>query len=328
MLSPDPPLENYNLLSWNHIFDYFSEILLWSPICMMLLLIIGLGHVQQIPWEKLEIRVLGLSLILFSCFFFMINPLLSMQLDWDLFSLPAPFFLFFSAVVLKQIEKRSLPSKLLSPALGLVILCIPNFLTHSDEEALSDRYISLGVRVYHSYYQRAQTIIYYGLNMKSYISTAEYEKHNNEIIELLKPYARERVDFEFARLYSSQGKFFLRVVKDYEKAIFYLKKGEAYFPRERNLVLYLMETQFLRGEYDEAFAYSQELMRQGYPSEKKSLAIGIQCALEAELFQEAGIIAAHYVNNWSDNAPIQEVFYTLNSGASPDSLKYLFIRKE
>lgn len=324
ILSPDPPLEKYNMLSFNHIFDFFSEVLLWSPIALFILVFLVFLHRNKINWHKLSIRLMGLSLLLFTSLFFVINPLLSMQMDWDLMAIPAPIFLIFTVLLLKEVEEEKLIAKLIVPVLGISLLTIPSFFIHAQADSLSKRYESLGIRMYHTYYEWSGKVIQFGLNIETYDSRASYEKRKEELLVKLKPHTIPEKDFEYAFLLIQEGKHHLRVEKDYTKALDYLKRAEFHFPRDKNGVLYLMETHFLRKEFTEAFRYSQELMRQHYPSEKKSIAIAVQCALEAGLIQDALDLASNYVKKWEDNTAISKVKQGLESGIEADSLKRLF----
>ena len=324
LFSPAAPLDAYNLLSFNHMFDYFSELLIWSPIGLFVLISILLFYSKKINWGRLEIRVFGLLLILFGSLFFVINPLLSMQMDWDLLAIPAPIFLVFTLVLVRQIEGEELGKKLLSPAIGLALLCLPNFFIHADVNTLSQRYESLAVRIHTSYYEWSSKVLGYGLNLPIYPSRAAYEVRKQRVFDKLKPYAQPGVDFEYARLFNEEGRYYLRQAKDYDKALAYLKQGEYYFPTENLGVMYLMEAHFVRKEFDKAFTYSQKLIQLTYPNEAKAIAIGVHCALEAGLSEKALELSERYVQKWQDNPLIDQVRKDLQQGVSTDSLKLLF----
>ena len=323
ILSPDPPLEKYNLLSFNHIFDYFSEILLWSPIALFTLLILLLNPFKN-AWNRMPVKVAGLTLILFGSLFFMINPLLSMPIDWDLMAIPAVVFLVFVLVLVEESSDLPLGNRVLPVCLGLMSLSLSTFMVHSNVQAHSERLESVGVRMYHSYYEWSRRVIQFALDMPTYASRQEYEGRKQAILTKLKPFAQEEVDFEYARLLISEGKYFLRVEKDYPRSLQVLKEAEFHYPMEKNGLLYLMEVNFLLKQYQEAFAYSEKLIQIQYPDEKKSLTIATQCALEANLFPEAMDISGFFVKKWGaeENPIITEVYQRLQSGDKIDELKY------
>ena len=131
LLSPAPPLDRYNLFSINHIFDYFNIMMLWSPPALFLLVIIGLFYRKQINWKTPQIVITGLTFLLFTTFLFMINPLFSMPMDWDLFSLPAPILLIFVLALLKDVQPTNLAGKILPGCLALAILSLPTFIVNA-----------------------------------------------------------------------------------------------------------------------------------------------------------------------------------------------------
>lgn len=328
LVSPAPPLDRYNLLSFNHLFDYACEMLLWSPVSLLLVLLVLIEFRREISWNSLVVRVTGLSLLLFVSLFFMINPLLSMQLDWDLMALPAPLLLVFSTVLIKYLEKKSFASRLLPISLALTILSIPAFTLHTQTDALSRRLENLGIRMYHTYYEWSAKVIQYSLNLPEYTSRQAYEDRKTQVLAKLQPHAIADADFEYARLLIDEGKYYLRVKKDYEKALTWLKQAEYYYPMEKNGLLYRMETHFLLGQYEPAFQYARKLIEIRYPSEKESIGIAIQCALEAEEYEEALSLSRFYVDKWDDAPSIREVKNRLEAKAEIETLKLLFAQPD
>ncbi|MEM6807250.1 MAG: hypothetical protein AAF696_37960, partial [Bacteroidota bacterium] len=279
---------------------------------------------NSIDFERPAIRIIGLIFLLFTSLFFMINPLLSMQMDWDLMAIPAPIFLALAMVLIKEVEEWEILAHAIAPSLALALLCLPGFYVHSQQDALAERYMSLGIRMYNSYYEWSYQTIQRGLSLKDYPDRAAYEERKTQILQQLKPHAIPLKDFEYARLYNVEGKYYARVENDYDKALQYLLIGENYFPREKNGVLYRMETYFLRKEFLQAFAYSEVLIQQKYPTEKKALAIGVHCAIEAGLKEEALKLTETYLSKWKDNQTIQMVNQEIKSRVPLDSLKILF----
>ena len=81
LISPEPPLDRYNIQSLNHLFDYLNMMLHWS-IPAWLVLISGIIIVgAKRLFESVEMKLMLLTTFLFAAFFFVFNPLLSMPID-------------------------------------------------------------------------------------------------------------------------------------------------------------------------------------------------------------------------------------------------------
>ena len=329
ILSPEPPLDKYNLLSANHIFDYLSEWLLWSPVALFVMWALILLP-SKMSWSNMSVKITGLTLILFASLFFMINPLLSMPIDWDLMAIPAPVLLVLVVALVGEMPEKRLAYRLWPSCLGLVLLSIPLFVVHVNSHMHTHRLESVGVRMYQSYYEWSSKVLQIALDMPTYPSREAYEERKQQLLDKLKPYAIPEKDFEYARLLINEGRYYLRQAKNYPLALAILKEAEGYFPMEKNGLLYLMEVNFLLKKYAEAFTYSQKLIQIQYPDEKKSLAMAIQCALEAGEYEEAGNIAGFYINKWGeqDNQTITRVLNGLSSGENIEELKELFAQPE
>lgn len=325
LISPEPPLHKYNMLSFNHIFDYFSELLLWSPIAFFLLVVIALFYRKQVNWQAPEVIISGTALLLFGSLFFVTNPLLTMQMDWDLFSMPAPLFLIFTVVLIRQLQDTNLAAKTATICLALALLSVPTFTLHTSEKQLSYRLESVGYRIYHTYYEWAAFTFHNALGLLWEDRELQMLR-KEEILRELHPYAVKGNDREYAGLWSYEGKHFLRVQKDYVMALQYLKAAEEYDANERNTLLYLMETYFTLGQPEQAYPYSLKLLEIGYPNEKNAYMAAIQCALEAGLYADANQLAVDYLTRWNDSPLVTEVYKRLQQNDDLEGIKELFQR--
>ena len=332
LVVPEPPLDHYHMLSVNHLFDYFCEMLLWSPIVWFVLLYTGIYGRKQITWNALPVLVSGLSLILLGSLFFVINPLLSMQLDWDLLAIPAPIFLVFGAAVVKEVENGEKSwisfNKILPACLALALLNVPMYMVHAQTDPLSQRLESLGIRMYHTYYEWSSKVCKFALNLPEYPSSDAYISRLNDLLQRLQPEAIPQKDFEYARLLTEGGRFYLRVQKDYPKAMSFLNRAERYYPPENLGLLYKMETHFVLKQFPEAYEYALRLMDISYPSEDKSNAIAIQCALEAGLYEEALELSVRYLKKWPNNSLINEVYRRLMADENREEIRLLFAQPD
>ncbi len=322
LFSPEPPLDTYNLLSFNHFFDFFSLLFIWSPIALFLLLYFTISKRKAINWNAPEVIISGLSLLLYTVFFFAVNPLLSMPIDWDLFSIPAPLFLIFVATLVMQLEKETTYNSILYASKILALLCLPVFIAHQSERSLSKRLESVAIHVYSTYYEWSAKIL-----NNAYSLADEYNvnrsSRGDDFLEKLRPEAQEGIDYEYSALLLDQGRYYMRVRKQPEKAIALLNSAQKYAP-SNNAKLLSLEAHFMLNDYKQAFEVSKELVQIQFPNPKKALKIFIHCSLEAEEYNEAYAACNAFLKNWPGDKTIKEVSYRLSTNDRIGELKFLF----
>ena len=327
LFSPKAPLDNYNLLSFNHLFDFFSLLFIWSPIAVFLGIFFIITKRKTINWNNPQIIISGLCLLLYIMFFFVVNPLLSLPIDWDLFSIPAPFLLIFITAIVIQVEKEtSLPSnKILFATKLLAVLSLPIFIVHQSEKSLSHRLESVAVHIYATYYEwTAKTLDNaFSLDNKHPINRLE---RGEAFLNKLKPIAQSGNDYEYSVLLIDQGRYFLRVYNDPKKAIELFDEAQKYAPAN-NAKLLSLEAYFNLNLYLEAYIVSKKLVQLQYPSYKKAIKINIHCGLEAGMYKEAHDACKFYLKNWPKDPTIQEVLQRLSNNDRIGELKFLFQNK-
>ena len=324
LVSPEPPLDKYNMLSFNHCFDYFGVLLIWSPVAFFILVVIALCDRKKIQWNTPSVIITGISLILFASLFFVTNPLLSMQMDWDLFSFPAPLFLIFTVVLVEQLQHTSLHRKLIGGCLALSLLSIPAFVVHASKPMMSQHLESIGVRIFKTYYEWSTRTFTYALSLDTDKSSFLTRKRN--LLEKLEPHAPPGKDYEYARLLIAAGQYELRNEKNYKAALEYFEKAYFYYPNEKDNLLKLMETHFRRGNFAKAYQYGSKLVELKHPNEQKALRIVIHCALEAERYTEALNHTKEYLKYWPKDEIINHIHQRLVNGANLHELKSLFAK--
>ncbi|MDY8135844.1 tetratricopeptide repeat protein [Aquimarina sp. 2201CG5-10] len=322
LFTPEAPLDQYNLLSFNHFFDYFQVILLWSPIALFIITLFLVLKRNEIDWEAPEILISGLCLFLFIAFFFVVNPLLGMPIDWDLFSLPAPYLLVFTVVLTSQLESSLRPQKVLYASGIIALLSIPSFLVHQSERSLSHRLESVAVRMYNTYYEwTAQTVDNaFSLDNEHNINRLE---RGEAFINKLTSKAQKGIDYEYSALLIDQGRYLLRVQKKPREALKLFKSAQEY-SKANNAKLLSLEAYFMLNQYEEAFKISKELVKVQFPDAKKALKMNLHCALEADLYQEAFETSTIILKNWPNDETSQEVYQRLKSNDRIKELKFLF----
>jgi len=108
ILSSDPTLNTYTLFSFHHLFDFFILPFIWSPIVVLIVFSAGRKKLIELIKTSLIARITLITLTLFLFLFFAINPLLSMPIDWDLFSFPALLLFGLVSILLKEMEKNEM----------------------------------------------------------------------------------------------------------------------------------------------------------------------------------------------------------------------------
>lgn len=324
LFTPEAPLDNYSLLSFNHIFDFFSMVFIWSPIAILIIIYFVFTKRKHINWNKPEVIITGLTLLLYIMFFFVVNPLLSMPIDWDLFSIPAPFLLIFVATIIMQKEKENpgLSHKILFAAGIITVLSLPAFIIHQSEKSLSHRLESVASYTYGTYYEWTAKIVdnAFSLDDKHHINRLE---RGQAFLDKLKPKARKGIDYEYSALLIDQGRYLLRVHKTPEKALSLFNLAQEYTPANNALLLSL-EAHFELNQYQQAFMVSKKLIQQQFPNAQKAYKMSIHCGLMAKRYQETYDISKFYLQQWPQDATVQEVLQRLTNNDRIEELKFLF----
>lgn len=323
IVSPEAPLDKYNLFSFNHLFDYFSELLLWSPVGIMLFIIIIISYRKVIDWQKEEVVVTCSLFILFFCFFFVLNPLLSMQMGWDLFTFPTPIFLVFLVVLIKEIEHTNLEVKALLLSLAIAVLSIPFFTVHFSKVQLSNKLESLGTRIYYTYYEWSSQTIHNALILISDNREYQFERKNN-LLYKLKEYAVVGNDREYGLLWSKEGAYLLDFEKNPATAYVYLEKGLDYYPKDNYARLLLLESCFLLTQYDQAYELSLSLSEANYPDEQTASITQVQAALFSEKYESALEHSGNYLTKWKNDTMMQIINVRLKNNDRIEDLKTFF----
>lgn len=323
IISPEAPLDKYNLFSFNHIFDYFSEMLLWSPIALFLIVSIVILYRKKIDWQKEELILVATTFILFASLFFVINPLLSMQMDWDLFSFPSPILLVLLVLLVRQIETTNLEFRVLPICIAIAFLNIPFFTVHLSEDSLSRKLESLGIRIYHTYYEWSSQTIHNAFSLLSRNRALQIDR-KNKLLYKLADYAVEGNDREYGLLWRKDGAYFLDVHKDAAKAYVYLEKALVYYPSDNYTKLLLLESSLLLDLPKQAYDLSLQLKASNYPDAESASITTVQCALMATLYQEAYDHSNEHLMKWEKDKTMGLIKSRLQTNTEVEKLKNLF----
>ena len=242
IIPPNAPLDQYHLFSTMHFIDLMNMALLWSP---ALLFILGYYFINWkrfvIPWNNPSILLIGLSIILYCVFFFGMNPLFSLPMDWDLFMFPVPLILLLLILIINHIQDRPIPKTVFISFILGVAINIPVFTVFFNKSHSAKRMVSIGKHIYHSYYEHASTYILYGLQQIPNQSHDEYLTQERSVLEALTPYGKPAIDKQLSELYLDHAINQAEIAHDYESARTSFKKAWYYYPVPPNFISYIEE---------------------------------------------------------------------------------------
>lgn len=196
LISPEAPYDRYNLLSFNHLLDFANAVFLWSPGCLFVVSWIWL-KVPLPKWQKDPIwAILGITFLLFLATFFMINPLFSMPMEWDLMCFPAPVLLVSTLYLVSKIQQKKMPVSLLIVPCLLALFTLSSIYVNHHTKPLSQKIERIGRHVYKTYYAHSSTYLLFALNLDG----QEYAARKAAIIDDLESLALPGKDQEYANL--------------------------------------------------------------------------------------------------------------------------------
>ena len=196
LLSPEPPLDRYNLLSFNHLFDLGNMMLMLLPVVTVMLLGLVGWYRKALQWKPATVALLA-ALLTMSAMVFAFNPLMSMPMDWDVFTIPGVVALVLLLALVREVEHEALPRPLLWVSGALLPLSVLPFAVLSDVEQHSQRVEAVGMHVYKTYYAHSGTYLLYALNMIEG-EPERYDERKQRILRELQPYALPGNDPKYA----------------------------------------------------------------------------------------------------------------------------------
>ncbi len=316
--SPESPLDRYNLLSANHIGDFFNEMLLWSGAGVFSLILAFSVLRKFVDWNRIEIVLLGVTLICFAGFFFMVNPLLGMPVDWDLLSLPAPVLLLFIIAIWKHLESKNLGHELLGPIAGIALLGVSFIPVHWSENSLSHRFESVGVHTLKTYWITGAADVELALSLEK--DEKKYEARLVKIIDEVEKISVEGNDPEHARLLRLLGNHYLLTENNPEKALDVFEEAYSFASDDMEIASGLMNAYFLTGNYQGAFSGAQLLLKNGYPTHQDALMACIHMSFAVNNVEALKAYAEGYQKAYPGD---QKVVQLLEGLAAEDALETL-----
>ncbi len=319
-----PPQDRYFLFSFSHFIDFFNVVISWSPISWLILVSIIATSGTKVPKKDPIVMLLIVTIIMFSCLLFVINPLLSLLRDWDLYGIVTPLIIMVTLYILSQ-NREMTKNYILGPAVGIFLLTVPIHIVHVHAKSLGKHYESIGAQIHKTYWATGSGILILGLKLQEY-NLESYQGKLEYYINTFQSKANPSNDLEYANLIQELAKTYRKHSKEYSEALKYHQLAEKYGPRMGVNILGIVETHFLQEQYDEALRYSKKLIDVPYPSTQRAYLISIQCALEAQDYQEAMHLSSQYLKYHPEDEFIEGINDKLINADGVDSLKFLFNR--
>ncbi|MEO0581394.1 MAG: hypothetical protein AAF135_04135 [Bacteroidota bacterium] len=268
-----------------------------------------------------------MSVLIMASILFMINPLLSMPMDWDVFCFLCPVLFVWVLSMLRQMEEIQPTFISLFSAVSLALLLLPMLLVNAEKQSHANRLTNVGMHINRTYWAQSARYILYSLVIREE-PVEEYLRRKEGILEELKPYALKGNDRQYAELLLDQGVTYFQAQRNPENALPYFEASDSYQTLDSPYLLQLMEVYFVLGKYEQAHNQALRLLEKGYPAPDRALKIAMHTALEAARYDQAKQHSAAFLALDPNDPLSQEILQRLNENDRVDSLKYLFRRGE
>lgn len=317
LLSPSPPLDRYNLLSINHFFDCLNMLLFWSP-AIIFLAIMGLKpRNEQADGRKHTSVILLFTFALYTSFLFVINPLIAMPMDWDLFSFPAIVLLVLMVSIFSGPETSINVKLLVVPVISLAMASCTIFWVHANTEPLSYRIENVGKWIYRSYYEHSAKYIHFGIGLIPN-DPELYLSRKQDVLHYLKPYAIEGNDVKYASMYTDNGIVRWRATHDHKAALADFEAARLYAPDYGVNLQQLMLIHQEIGNHLVAHSYSLKLLELNFPSEKEALLTAAKISLRARLYTQCRLYCSYYLKQFGEEQRVQDLLNELEASDPVD----------
>lgn len=310
LLSPEAPWDRYNLLSFNHAFDLGNAILLLAPVTALLLIGLGVTYRKHIRWNEPTLVVLLVALLMQLAFASVINPLMSLPMDWDVFVLPAMVALVLLLVLIQQLAELPMPRSVFISSMAIVPLALLPWLVLSNTHAHSYRMESVAVHVFKTYYGHSGTYALYALQMLPN-DPGLYEHRQVALIDKLKPHALPGNDPRFAEIVFDRALFQLNVRNNVPGGIASLERTLRYAPAYNEARYELMQQYSRTRQFDLAAEHAIALTEVPYPTLEEALRNAVLTTNAAGLTSQANELLKQYHARIGPNAELDRVINAL-----------------
>lgn len=312
--SEGPPLDRYNLFSFNHILDYLNMAYLWGNVLWLTPIIAGSALFNKLK-QSAYTKGLFLSFSAFALVFFVLNPLLSMPTDWDLFFFPGLLLLPLLLDSFSSVDRKHQTSLAVLVNL-LALLNLPIFITHLDKSSLSSRLTHVGHHEFKTYWKGTSSTVKQASELQEpHLQSA----HLEESVEHLRPYATAGVDNEFAEVLRTLASF-EDIKKDETKRLTILEEAYSFSPFLLTNTYDLCVEYSRRGLFNKAKPLATELIKNQYPNPKQATNLGVYIFLMSNDKALAIRLCTEAVEKWPDQPKYAQLLETLKSGEVDKSI--------
>jgi Tfp pilus assembly protein PilF len=319
------PLDRYNLFSGAHLSDYLNLTFVWSSAALFIIILAITFAKKQVDWKNPLVLFTGFSVLIYLPVFFVLNPLLTMSIDWDLFSLPAPFMLVFALILAAQLEKQEIGRYALGPIVGLALFGLPVIFVNANKDPLANRLEAVAKWDFKTYWIGTSYLVDESIGLRA---PEEQQEIRIQILDELKPFAVEENDVEYAALLCNAGIYYLEEDKDLDKARGYFNLSAVYRSDYVKNRYYLATANIRAGEYFKAHELVASLVLVQYPSYVEALELAIEASVLSGNREDGLKYVELFLEVNPSDAQMQKLRDELQSQTSPTSLSSFFESSE
>ena len=319
------PLDRYNLFSGAHLIDYVSQAFIWSSAALFIIVLATTFAKKQIDWKSPLVLFTGFSVLIYLPVFFVLNPLLTMSIDWDLFSLPAPFILVFALILAAQLEKQEIGRYALGPIVGLALFGLPVIYVNANKEPLANRLEAVAKWDFKTYWIGTSYLLDETIGLRP---AEDQQEVRIRILDELKPFAIEENDVEYAALLCNAGIYYLDKDKDVDKALEYFNLAAEYRSDLVKNRYYLVLANLKAGEFLKAHEFVESLVLVRYPNYQEALGLAVEASSLSGKREDALKYVELYLEVNPANAKMKQLKEVLQSQNSTTSLSGFFENSE
>ncbi len=313
-----PPLDRYNLFSSAHILDYVNMAFAWSPVSW-LTLIAGFGSFRKTLKNSMFMQSVLVLFVAYMMIFFLLNPLLSMSWDWDLFFFPGLFLMVLSLSAITETEEEN-AKKIIRLMLIFSLANLPLFLVHLNKDMLSARLETIGVHEFKTYWKGSSSTLEQALELEE--DSVSELRRRVKLMEQLEPYVVKGSDSEYAELLRTTGVLVGNQGNLTRSLELHLKANECAPLFARN-TYDLITLYFKLNKSTLALPYLNQLIKLEYPNPRKAFMIALHISVEAERYLVARKYCEQALKRWPNDSFLNRVRGGLAS-ENPSVVKKLF----
>jgi hypothetical protein len=312
------PYDRYSLFGFAHILDYLQIVFSWSPVSWFIVVFALLSRkfTSSLTSFNLTLVVVFVAML---AWFFILNPLLGMSADWDLFSFPAIILMAIGAQLLGSMESEKWARKLGATALCLCLLNLPVFIVNANQSMLSKRLEVLFRNDFKHFWIGSSTLFEVATELES--DPIKRLQRQTKIINDMQPYANENDDLEYAEVLRQTG-ISHGAVGNLSSALELHKTAENYAPDLRKNIFDIIVLYFKLNRLTEALPYLDRHIANQYPSRRKAVLMAIHVSIAAGDYERAKFYCGSFLQKSPKDSFLLKVYNALSSDSPSEAIKF------